>query len=156
MRKARTTVAIGTAMPPARWLSESRAARVPVDAACSGDSTGPFCGSVMRRAPPLHAEHLEADLLLRYRALVPPDDLALVEDEDAVGEREDLLELERHEQDRAALVALGHEPPVEVLDRADVEAARRLRRDQRLRVAGDLPRGHELLLVAARERPGPA
>src|SRR5438128_1186674 len=82
------------------------------------------------------------------------DDLALVDDEDAVGEREDLLELERHEQDRTPLVALGDEAPVEVLHRADVEAPRRLRREQDLRVAGDLPCGDELLLVAAGEPAG--
>jgi hypothetical protein len=63
------------------------------------------------------------------------DDLALVDDEDPVGEREDLLELERDEQDRAALVALLDEAAVDELDRADVEAARRLRGDQHLRVA---------------------
>ena len=79
------------------------------------------------------------------------DDLALVDDEDAVGERQHLLELERDEQDRAPLVALLDEPPVQVLDRADVEAARRLRRDQHLRVARDLARDDDLLLVAARE-----
>ena len=77
---------------------------------------------------------------------------SLVHDEDAVGEREHLVELERDEQDRAALVALGDEPPVHVLDRADVEAARRLRRDQHVRVARDLARDDDLLLVAARER----
>ena len=54
--------------------------------------------------------------------------LALVDDEDPVGEREDLVELERDEQDRPALVALLDEPPVDELDRADVEAARRLAR----------------------------
>ena len=58
------------------------------------------------------------------------DDLALVDDEDPVGEREDLLELEGDEEDRAALVPLLDEAPVDELDRADVEAARRLGSDQ--------------------------
>ena len=40
----------------------------------------------------------------------------------------------------AALVALLDEPAVHELDRADVEAARRLRGDQHLRVAVDLAR----------------
>src|SRR4249919_1853591 len=102
-----------------------------------------------RGGPFLQADHLEADLLLRDGAFVPAHDLALVEDEDAIREREDLIELERHEQDRAPLVALVHEPAVEVLDRADVEASRGLCRDERLRVAGDLPGRHHLLLVAA-------
>ena len=84
------------------------------------------------------------------------DDLALVDDENPVGEREDLLELERDEQDPAPLVALLDEPPVDELDRADVEAARRLRGDQHLRVAVDLAGEHDLLLVAAREAAGAA
>ena len=79
------------------------------------------------------------------------DDLALVDDEDPVGEREDLLELERDEQDAPPLVALLDEPPVDELDRADVEPARRLRGDQDARVAVDLAREHDLLLVAAGE-----
>ena len=81
------------------------------------------------------------------------DDPPLVHDEDAVGEREHLLELERDEEDRASHVALLDEPPVEVLDRADVETARRLRGDEHARVAIDLTRGDELLLVPAREVP---
>ena len=81
-----------------------------------------------------------------------PDDPALVDDEDAVGEREHLLELERDEQHGASLVALLDEPAVHELDRADVEPARRLRRDQDTRVARHLARDHDLLLVAARER----
>ena len=130
-----------------------RAASVPVADSCSAADEGDWPGAVMRVLASA-AEHLEPDLLLRHLARVLADDLALVDHEDPVREREDLVELERDEQDRAALVALGDEPPVEVLDRADVEAARRLRRDEHLRVAGDLPRGDELLLVAARERAG--
>ena len=55
------------------------------------------------------------------------------------------------EQDASALVALLHEPAVHELDRADVEASRRLRGDQHARVAVDLACEHDLLLVAARE-----
>ena len=62
-------------------------------------------------------------------------DLALVDDEDPVGEREDLVELERDEQDRAALVALLDEPPVHELDGAHVEPAGRLGGDQHARVS---------------------
>ena len=82
------------------------------------------------------------------------DDPPLVDDEDAVGEREDLLELERDEQDRAPLVALLDEPAVDELDRADVEAARGLGGQQDARVALDLAGDDDLLLVAARERRG--
>src|SRR5581483_10563268 len=66
----------------------------------------------------------------------------------------DLVELERDEQDRAAAVALGDEALVHVLDRADVQAARRLSGDQDLRVARDLTRDDHLLLVPAGEGAG--
>ena len=82
------------------------------------------------------------------------DDLPFVDDEDPVREREDLLELERDQQDAAALVALLDEAPVHELDRPDVEAARRLRGDQHARVAVDLAGEDDLLLVATRERAG--
>ena len=67
-------------------------------------------------------------------------------------ERQHLLELERDEQDRPALVSLLDEASVDELDRADVEPARRLGGDQHLRVALDLAREDHLLLVAAGER----
>ena len=51
----------------------------------------------------------------------------------------------------ASLVALLDEAAVHELDRADVEAPRRLRGDQHLRVAVDLAGEDDLLLVAAGE-----
>src|SRR5438477_449284 len=87
----------------------------------------------------------------RLYAEVLADDLTFVEDEDPVGERHHLLELQRDEQDRPPLVALGYEPSMEELDRADVDPARRLRGDQDLRVACDLACDDNLLLVAAGE-----
>src|SRR3954447_22448760 len=106
------------------------------------------CGLALASA----AGHREAELFLGGARRELADDLPLVDDEDAVGEREDLLELERDEEHGLPCVPLLDEPPVDELDRADVEAARRLRRDQHLRVAVDLAREHDLLLVAARER----
>ena len=100
------------------------------------------------------AGHREPELFLGRRRRELADDAALVDDEDAVGEREDLLELERDEEHRAAGVALLDEAAVDELDRADVETARRLRGDQHLRIAVDLAREHHLLLVAAGERAG--
>ncbi len=84
------------------------------------------------------------------------DDLALVHDEDPVRERQDLLELERDEEDRPAPVSLLDEPPVDELDRTDVEPSRRLRGDEDARIAVDLAGEHDLLLVAAGERARPA
>ena len=79
------------------------------------------------------------------------DELAAVEHADAVGEREDLVELGRHEQHGGARVAHLDDAAVDELDRADVEAARRLRDEQQLEVAGELAGDDHLLLVAARE-----
>src|SRR4029077_15916558 len=67
----------------------------------------------------------------------------------------DLLQLERDEQDAPPLVALLNEPAVDELDRADVEPSRGLRGDQDARVACDLAREHDLLLVASREASRP-
>ena len=69
---------------------------------------------------------------------------------------EDLVELERDEQHRPALVALLDQPAVDELDRADVEPARRLGGDQHAWVAVDLAGEDHLLLVAAREARPPA
>ena len=66
-------------------------------------------------------------------------------------EREDLVELERDEQDCAPFVSLFHKATVDELDRADVETARRLRCDQDARVTVDLARDDDLLLVPAGE-----
>src|SRR5207245_1414558 len=66
--------------------------------------------------------------------------------------RKDLLELEGDEEDRAACIALLKQTAVHEFDRADVEATRRLRRNQHLWIAVDLPREDNLLLVAAGER----
>ena len=79
------------------------------------------------------------------------DDAPVVHDQDAVGERQDLVELDRDQEDRLAGVAEGHQPAVDELDGADVHAARRLADQQQIRVPVELPREHDLLLVAARE-----
>ena len=81
-----------------------------------------------------------------------PTICALEHDEDAVGERQHLVELERDEQDRSPLVPLLDQAPVDELDRTDVETAGRLRGDQHARVAVDLAGEDHLLLVAAGER----
>ena len=84
--------------------------------------------------------HREPELLVSDVGSVLRDDVALVDDEDAVGEREDLVELERDEQDRPPGVSLLDEAAVDELDGADVEPAGRLCGDQNARIAVDLPR----------------
>src|SRR5207253_657536 len=74
------------------------------------------------------ARHRDSELLLGGVGPELSSDPTLVDDEDPVGQREDLVELEGDEQDRAALVALLDEPPVDELDRPDVEPSRRLGR----------------------------
>src|SRR5436190_1016194 len=75
-----------------------------------------------RRAPiSFAAEHREPDLLLGDIGRELGHDLAFVEDEDPVGEGQDLVQLEGDEKDRASLVTLLDEAPVNELDRTDVE-----------------------------------
>ena len=64
---------------------------------------------------------------------------------------QDLVELDRDQQDRLAGVAQRDEPAVDELDGADIDAARRLADEQQLGIALDLARQHDLLLVAAGE-----
>ena len=79
-------------------------------------------------------------------------DLSLVHGQDAVRQVEDLVQLEGDEQHGPAGVALLDQPPVDELDRSDVEAARRLCGEQHAWRGLDLPGQHELLLVPARQR----
>ena len=155
----------GARIPSARWASRTASisegsqlrARRP-DGSTSGGGRGAAFASLTRLllVPPA-AGHRDAELLLGRRRRELTDDLALVHDEDPVGEREDLLELERDEQDAASLVALLDHAAMHELDRADVEPPRRLRGDQDLGVAVDLAGEDDLLLVpageAARARP---
>src|SRR5207247_7570272 len=87
-------------------------------------------GQPRSRSLPRYARHGQAELLLGHFRSVLPDDAPLVDDEDAIREREDLVELQRDEQDGLSAVARLDEPPMDVLDRSDVEAARRLRGQQ--------------------------
>ena len=158
-RNASTAVSTGTINPPARCAAPSRTAKS-VDGSCSG---GTFAvGTTLAHAtaclrPPSISRPISSS---SAPAACSPTIASLVHDENAVREREHLVELERDEQDRVTLVPLGDEPLVHVLDRTDVQPARRLRRDQHDRIARDLARDDDLLLVAAgegaRERERPA
>ena len=95
------------------------------------------------RVPPGHEQ---ADLLdRRGSSLELADDAALVDDEDPVGERANLVEVFAHEQDRDALRSGVAEVRVHGLDRADVEPARRLRDDEDERIVRELAPEDELL-----------
>ena len=91
-------------------------------------------------------------------ALAPAGDLARRScpgtSPDPVGQPEHLVELGGDEHDGRAAVALGHDPLVHELDRADVEAAGRLRDDQQLQRPRQLAGEDDLLLVAAGQRVG--
>src|SRR5688500_11798678 len=115
----------------------------------SGSPVPPPGRVTASRGLPPAAGHRDAERLLGDTRWELPDDPALEDDEDPVGERQDLVQLEGDEQHAAAFVALPDEAAVDELDRADVEAARRLCGDQDLRIAVDLPGEHHLLLVAA-------
>src|SRR5581483_7238111 len=148
IRKASSSVSSGATSPPAFWRTRYRSTRRPALPARAPGRRSSGCF-------PLPAPgHRDPELLLRRRRRELADDLSFEHDEDPVGQPEHLVELERDEEDRPPLVALLDQPAVDELDRADVEAARRLRGDQHLRVAIDLAREDHLLLVAARELAG--
>src|SRR5688572_12010606 len=99
----------------------------------------------------LDAGHEQTDLaLVRFRIALA-DDAAAAHDEDAVGKRAHLVELDGYKQDRLARVAHGEELTVDELDRADIDAARRLSDEEHGGISLELAREHDLLLIAARE-----
>ena len=76
---------------------------------------------------------------------------ALVHDGDPVGEREDLVEVLADHEHSHAVGGRPAEVRVNGLDRADVEAARRLSGDEHDRLPLELAAEHELLEVPAGE-----
>jgi hypothetical protein len=84
------------------------------------------------------------------------DEAALVHHVEAIGQSEDLGKLGRHEQHRAARVALGQQPPMNRVDRAEIDPARRVRGEQHRRRARQLTRNDQLLLIAAGQLAGEA
>src|SRR5918998_3228462 len=99
--------------------------------------------------------HQESELLVCCLRGDLADDLARVEDDYAVGERADLLQLQRDQEYRLALRALLEELAVNELYGAHVHAAGRLGGYDDAGVAGELASQDGLLLVSARERAGP-
>ena len=81
-------------------------------------------------------------------------DASAIHHGDAVGEREDLLQVLADQKHRAAARAERQELAVDELGRADVDAARRLRGEQDFRLARDLAGEQRLLQIAAGERAG--
>ena len=82
------------------------------------------------------------------------DDAPGAHDEHPMREAEHLLDLARDEQDPHALGREAREQLVERLARADVDAARRLVRDEQPGSHEQGAREQQLLLVAARQRAG--
>ena len=76
---------------------------------------------------------------------------ALVHDEDPVVERQDLVQVLADQQHGGAALGRLEQERVHLLDRRDVEAARRRPRDEHARARAELARDHDLLQVAARE-----
>src|SRR5690349_23030842 len=74
-----------------------------------------------------------------------------IHDDDAVGQREQLVEILGDEQDAGAPGAGFQELLMDIADRADVEAARRLVGEDDARIARHLAAEDQLLHVAARE-----
>ncbi len=77
---------------------------------------------------------------------------AFVNYQQTIGQTRHLFQLGRDEQDRATVIAQGDQLPMNELDRADIDAARRLRHEQQLWIDAILAADDQLLLVAAGER----
>ena len=92
--------------------------------------------SSLKRSSPRPACHQEAELFVRGVGSDFADDVARVHHEDPVGERADLLQLQRDEQDGLAFGALLQELAVDELYSSNVHAAGRLRGDYYAGVAG--------------------
>ena len=104
------------------------------------------------RRPLRDARHQQAEVL-RVGLLGPPlaGDAAGAQHDDPIGERENLVELDRNQEHRLAGVALGDDAAVDEFDRADIDAARRLANQHDARLMIDFARQHQLLLIAAGE-----
>ena len=163
-RKASTAVRSGVTIAARRCWANRRSARATAASRRRCGSPARAAASAGRRRvcsltpppPPLAAAgHRDAELLLGRARRELADDLALVDDEDAVGERQDLLQLERDEQDALpssrSSTSRRWTNSIAPTSRPRVGCAAISTR----RVAVDLAREHDLLLVAAGERRAP-
>src|SRR2546428_5514065 len=131
--------------------SAGRAARIAIRSPALArfrSARGLVCGRGLRVPGHEEAEPLLGGVL----RIEGRDDLPFVHDRDAVGQRADLVELARDEEDPAATRALLEQALVDVLGRRDIETARGLADDDEPRLLGDLAAEAALLLVAARQR----
>ena len=80
---------------------------------------------------------------------VDTQDLALVDDRDAVGQAEDLRQFGGDHDDGLAFVLFAEDRAVHMLDGAEIEATCRLVKDDDLTAAVDFAGQDDLLLVAA-------
>src|SRR5262245_7496096 len=118
-------------------------------------STDTTYSPAMRSTPRLgiDAAHQQADALdVRLGAGQLAADPASMDHHDAVGQREDLLELVGDQQHGDAPIGGGAQTLADELDRPDVEPAARLRGDEHGRLGGELAGEDDALLVAARQR----
>ena len=97
-----------------------------------------------------HAAHHQSHFFnCRLGRLDDAHDLAFVHDRNAIGELQNLFQLGGYEQNADAVIALIHDVLVDILDRADVQATRRMHCDQQFRLSADFTRDDHLLLIAA-------
>ena len=109
----------------------------------------------MSRLRPRHARHHQPERPLRGgRARHVSDDPPVVHHENSIRQGEDLVQLDRDQQERFAGVAQRHQAPVDELDRADVDSTGGLPDQEEIGIAVELAGQHDLLLIAARERRG--
>src|SRR6185312_7858272 len=142
---ASTTFATGISATSAQRGSGARDRAKDFIADCSNRANRGGCTIHDSRVRHHQTEHAFVGVASRDIA----DDASVAHDEDAVGERHDLVELDRYQKHRATGVAMLDELAMNELDGADIHAARRLSDQQDFRRARQLPRHDQFLLVAA-------
>ena len=106
--------------------------------------------AISARCPGSNAGHQQAELFTGGG--IPGHDVdqfTVVDHADAVGQAQDFVQLERHQQHGFAFIAQAQQLAVDAFNGADVQTARGLRGNQQFWIAADFARQDHLLLVAA-------
>ena len=117
--------------------------------ASASSATRPWCDPRCRLRVPGHVAADVDEVGFAGARLV--DQSAVEDNDDAVGELEQLVEVLAHQQHRCAAVAHLHDLGVDLRHRGEIEPEAGISRDHHIDLATELARQHGALHVAARE-----
>src|SRR3954466_13367609 len=150
-------------MPTARMIIRVRCRLVSCAAARPDPAGAVAAGAVPEEAPFSGIELLRSGgeghdlLLIEWRCRVAPDlsgNMSCAHHDDAVADADDLGQVGRDDENRGARLREIVDDRIDLGLGADVDAARRLVKDQDLRADREQPRQQHFLLVAAGEPAG--